>query len=231
MSPTFRPLPNLQGVQVKDISCWNMSACIDKDRTLYLWGSIFSTKESHCIQIDEPEIMHDVKLSKIEIGQSIIAGIDQASRSLQIITCNDNSLESTASFTQFQFKPMEDIKDKPIELFSIGKSGYLVAIGQLQNGDGLSNTVKVESQKSSPVKNLSHAHDVSFSIEETKMKEMIRMSDIKSKSFLDDQSRIHTARHNQENSEILKLKDLLDAKEMQLTLKDQESDQAKLNSD
>ena len=84
---------------------------------------------------------------------------------------------------------MPDIQDKPIELFSLGKSGYLVAIGQLPE----------EEEKKSPPK----PHDISFSVEETNVKDLKEVSQVKSKSFLDDHSlSIHTAKQN--TSQVLK---------------------------
>jgi hypothetical protein len=144
----------LSSKPMKDLSAWNMTGCLDHDKNLYLWGSIFSLKESHCLQIDEPELMHEVKLSQVSIGHSMIAGVESSTKILQVIACNDNSLESTATFNQFQFKPLPEIRDKPIELFALGKSGFLVAIGQLE-------------EAKSP-----GGHEVSFSVEETKVKEM-----------------------------------------------------------
>ena len=92
----FEAVPGLK--PMKDVSCWNMTGCIDLDKNLYLWGSIFSLKESHCIQIDEPELMHEIQLSKVEIGHSMIAGLENQTKTLHTIACNDNALESTASF-------------------------------------------------------------------------------------------------------------------------------------
>jgi len=72
----FELVEGLSSRPMKDISAWNMTGCLDHDKNLYLWGSIFSLKESHCLQIDEPELMHEVKLSQVSIGHSMIAGVE-----------------------------------------------------------------------------------------------------------------------------------------------------------
>jgi hypothetical protein len=48
-----------------------------------------------------------------------------------MLNFNESSLENTAFFNEFKFNNIEDLSDKKIERFSLGKSDFIVAIGQL----------------------------------------------------------------------------------------------------
>jgi alpha-tubulin suppressor-like RCC1 family protein len=41
---------NLDGLVMKDVSCWNMSACIDQEKNLYVWGTLIGKNESFQIE-------------------------------------------------------------------------------------------------------------------------------------------------------------------------------------
>ena len=47
----------------------------------------------------------------------------------------------------FQFNVIDEISDKQIELVSLGKSGFVLAVGMLQEQDHLQNTIKIVQKK------------------------------------------------------------------------------------
>lgn len=81
---------------------WNMTACIDEHKNLFVWGTITSEKGTSII-IEEPEQLPNIKMTQVDVGRAIIAGLEHGTNRLKVINCNDTNLESTAFFNQFQF--------------------------------------------------------------------------------------------------------------------------------
>ena len=57
----FQQVETLEGIEVKEIYAWNMCACVDKDRNLYVWGSIKGSKRS--FRIPDPVQIEDITVS------------------------------------------------------------------------------------------------------------------------------------------------------------------------
>lgn len=66
-----------------------MSACVDIDKNLFVWGTLTSEKEQS-VQIEKPELLPNFQVSSVDVGRSIIAAIDHPSQRLKQINCNDN---------------------------------------------------------------------------------------------------------------------------------------------
>lgn len=56
----------------------------------------------------------------------MIAVIEYKSNILNLINCDSSSLENIETFN---LTPVPELKDKPLDLVALGKSGFLVAIG------------------------------------------------------------------------------------------------------
>jgi hypothetical protein len=57
----------------------------------------------------------------------MIAVIEYKSNILNLINCDSSALENIETFN---LAPVPELKDKPLDLVALGKSGYLVAIGR-----------------------------------------------------------------------------------------------------
>jgi hypothetical protein len=128
---------------VREVQAWNMTACIDEGRNLFVWGTLTSEKGMSII-IEEPEQIPNIKMAMVDVGRAIIAGIEHGTNRFRWINCNDSSLENTAFFNQFQFNEEVDIKDKQIERFSLGKSDFVVAISQIQQASDILQSTGVQ---------------------------------------------------------------------------------------
>ena len=93
---TFTDIPILNNKlkgQVNEIKGWNFSACIDERRNLFVWGALVSnTSDSKpsALCIKQPEQVSSLKVSNIEIGQSMAFAIEQKSQIPYVIGTNQN---------------------------------------------------------------------------------------------------------------------------------------------
>lgn len=80
---------------MSEIKCWNFSACIDEKRNLFVWGALVSSpqsadQKSSALCIKQPEQVSSLKVSNIEIGQSMAFAIEQKSQIPYVIGTNQN---------------------------------------------------------------------------------------------------------------------------------------------
>jgi|LauGreDrversion4_2_1035121.scaffolds.fasta_scaffold132681_2 alpha-tubulin suppressor-like RCC1 family protein len=77
---TFTEIPALKSKSIIEIKCWNFSACIDEKKNLYVWGALISSQTSDqkpsALCIKQPEQVSSLKVSNIEIGQSMAFAIE-----------------------------------------------------------------------------------------------------------------------------------------------------------
>ena len=144
----FEEVPALKNVEAAEVRCWNFSAVIDRDHNLWLWGVLHDKNRS--LAIKQPEKAPNLKVDQIEIGGSMAVAIEKRSRRAYVIgTTVRNELGVGDTNARKSFVSIDDIKDKQIELVAVGKSGYVVAIGQLQQSEEQLNNSQKQSQNQS----------------------------------------------------------------------------------
>eukprot|EP00347_Sterkiella_histriomuscorum_P024388 403331293 len=128
----FQEIEALRSIQAKEIKCWNFSSVIDTKNNFWVWGMLNDSNASKTLCIRQPEQVPKLKIKSIEIGEQLAVAIDQNSQNAFIIGTNARGelglMDQTA---RKSFVLIEEISEKQIELISVGKSGYVVAIGQI----------------------------------------------------------------------------------------------------
>lgn len=160
----FTDIPILNGKlkgQVHEIKGWNFSACIDERKNLYVWGALVSnTSESKpsALCIKQPEQVSNLKVSTIEIGQSLAIAIEHKNKMAYVIGTNqlgelglskedeENQCAIIDKDSRKTFVEQDALKEKPVELIGVGKSGYVLAIGRVVTN----NAIEMESERSQP---------------------------------------------------------------------------------
>ncbi len=159
----FTDIPILNGKlkgQVHEIKGWNFSACIDERKNLYVWGALVSnTSDSKpsALCIKQPEQVSNLKVSTIEIGQSLAMALEHKTKTAYVIGTNqlgelglskedeENQTAVIDKESRKTFVEQEALKEKPVELIGVGKAGYVLAIGRIV----MNNAIEMESENGS----------------------------------------------------------------------------------
>ena len=87
-------MPAVKGRQITEIKCWNFTACIDDKRNMFVWGALVSPmtadgkKNSAALCIKQPEQVSNLKVCRIEIGQSMALAIEHKTKLPFVIGTN-----------------------------------------------------------------------------------------------------------------------------------------------
>ena len=128
----------LDQITVKSIQCWNLSACIDDNHKLYIWGTLQGTKKGFAF--DEPIEIEGLTVASVGVSNSALAVIDNDTQVLHMVDCNT---ETAIGSEDFEFNLVSEIDNKRIELIALGKSGFSVAIGPLQDSLAKTTTIRL----------------------------------------------------------------------------------------
>lgn len=144
ISRLFAEVPALKGRAISEIKCWNFSCCIDEKRNMYVWGALVSPPDESkatkpaALCIKQPELVSNLKVHSIEVGLSMALAIEHKTKAPFVIGTNqygelglskeeDNLILDKDSRKTFTLQ--ESLKDRPVEMAALGKSGFVVAIG------------------------------------------------------------------------------------------------------
>ncbi|CDW79837.1 UNKNOWN [Stylonychia lemnae] len=128
----FQEIEALRNVKAQEIKCWNFSAVIDAKNNFWVWGVLFDSQANKSLCIKTPEQVPKLKVKSIEIGETLAVAVDQKTQNAFIIGTNaKGELGLLDQQARKSFVLVDEISDKSIELISVGKSGYVVAIGQI----------------------------------------------------------------------------------------------------
>lgn len=150
----FTDIPALKGKALADIKCWNFSAIIDEKKNLYVWGALVSSTfqanssetpatKPAALCIKQPEQVSSLRVHSIEIGQSMAFAIEYKTKIPFVIGTNqsgelglskEDSMEGDTFIdkeSRKTFLIQEALKEKPVEMVAVGKSGFILAIGKV----------------------------------------------------------------------------------------------------
>jgi alpha-tubulin suppressor-like RCC1 family protein len=86
-----------------------------------------------CIKL--PELIANMQIDSIEVGSSLAVAIEKHSKRAYILGINSaGELGTGDKEVRQSFVVNEELSDKEIEIIGVGKSGFVVAIGQIQTG-------------------------------------------------------------------------------------------------
>ena len=78
--------------EVKDIQAWNMTACIDSNKQVYIWGTLKGKEQQY--EIQEPYLVPGIQAQKVEVGRGILTAIEFNTSLLHSINCDDESFQN-----------------------------------------------------------------------------------------------------------------------------------------
>jgi hypothetical protein len=85
---SFELIESLSSVPIQKIKCWNFSAAIDQNNSLYVWGTLYDTNESKELCIKLPELISNIHIENIEIGSSIAVAIEKNTKRAHVLGIN-----------------------------------------------------------------------------------------------------------------------------------------------
>lgn len=125
-----------------------------------MWGALVSnTSDSKpsALCIKQPEQVSNLKVSTIEIGQSLAMALEHKTKTAYVIGTNqlgelglskedeENQTAVIDKDSRKTFVEQEALKEKPVELIGVGKAGYVLAIGRIV----MNNAIEMESENGS----------------------------------------------------------------------------------
>lgn len=79
----------LEGIKITNIACWNICACVDQERNLYMWGSLQDQDKRSYYQLPDPVAVPNIKAQSMSISRQSIAVIDARTQHVKMIHCNE----------------------------------------------------------------------------------------------------------------------------------------------
>jgi alpha-tubulin suppressor-like RCC1 family protein len=113
------------------MEAWNFSVVVTDKGDMYCWGMLGDSKSGKILCIRVPELVANLKVEQVAVGESLAIVIEQYSGKTQLLGVNANGeLGLGDTEPRKKFTPMIHLQDKPISILAIGKSDFVLAVGK-----------------------------------------------------------------------------------------------------